>query len=64
ATVSGFPKLLKAINPLSILENQLSSYFDNVTTGFIFLILVLLVDVAFIIMNIFITLNFEAKVKE
>ncbi|MCC9778587.1 hypothetical protein HK213_10730, partial [Streptococcus agalactiae] len=49
---------------LSILENQLSSYFDNVTTGFIFLILVLLVDVAFIIMNIFITLNFEAKVKE
>lgn len=64
ATVSGLPKLLKAINPLSILENQLSSYFDNVTTGFIFLILVLLVDVAFIIMNIFITLNFEAKVKE
>ncbi|KHD39780.1 hypothetical protein NA32_08645 [Streptococcus hongkongensis] len=57
ATLKGFPKYLKAVNPLSLLEMKLSSYFDNMSAGFFFLGATGIVVVLLMIANIFITLT-------
>ncbi|AUW96340.1 type VII secretion protein EsaA [Streptococcus pluranimalium] len=60
ATVlSGFPALMKKVNPLILLENRLSAIFDGTTPPFIYFVFLVFATVLLLLLNIFVTIAYE-----
>lgn len=60
ATVlSGFPALMKKVNPLILLENRLSSIFDGTTPPFLYLVFLVFAIVLLLFLNIFVVIDYE-----
>lgn len=64
ASLTGLPATLKAINPLSVLENSLSGYFDGEATSLTVIATVLVLGLGFAALTAFVDVEKFLNKKE